>query len=60
VRELKPEELRWKAIGTREYQELAQRCHESLAPCEPLSAVQPDRPRYGASAAVPLHTLKNR
>ena len=60
VRDLKPEELQWKAAGTREYQELAARCHESLRLCEPLPAAQADRPRYGASAAVPLHTLKGK
>jgi phenylacetic acid degradation protein len=58
VRELRPEELAWKATGTREYQELAARCQESLKECAPLAAPQGDRPRYGAgSAAVPLHTL---
>jgi phenylacetic acid degradation protein len=58
VRELKPEELAWKATGTREYQELATRCQVSLKECVPLPAAQADRPRYGAgSAAVPLHTL---
>ena len=60
VRELKPEELAWKATGTREYQELAARCHTSLKECQPLSAVEPNRPRLGASAAVPLHTLERK
>jgi phenylacetic acid degradation protein len=61
VRELKPEELAWKATGTREYQELALRCQESLRVCEPLPAPQSGRPRYGAgSAAVPLHTLNRK
>lgn len=57
VRELKPEELAWKAAGTREYQELALRCHQSLKECQPLAAVEARRPRLEASAAVPLHTL---
>jgi phenylacetic acid degradation protein len=57
VRELKPQELAWKATGTREYQELAARCRAGLRECQPLSAPQADRPRFGASTTVPLHTL---
>jgi phenylacetic acid degradation protein len=57
VRELKPEELAWKATGTREYQELAVRSLATLKECAPLSAPEPNRPRLSASAAVPLHTL---
>lgn len=60
VRELKPEELQWKAAGTREYQELAVRCRNTLRECQPLAAVEVDRPRFGASAAVPLHTLERK
>jgi phenylacetic acid degradation protein len=57
VRDLKPEELAWKATGTREYQELAARCHASLKECRPLAAPEANRPRLSASSAVPLHTL---
>jgi len=60
VRELRAEELEWKAIGTREYQELTVRCLAGLAECQPLSAAEPDRPRLGASAAVPLHTIERK
>ena len=60
VRELRPEELEWKATGTREYQELTRRCLANLAECLPLAAVEPDRPRLGSSAAVPLHTLERK
>ena len=60
VRELKPEELAWKATGTLEYQELAARCLSSLKECQPLAAEQPGRPRFGGSAAVPLHTLSRK
>jgi len=60
VRELKPEEIAWKAVGTREYQELAVRCRASLKECAPLTAVEPDRRRFGSSAAVPLHTLERK
>jgi len=58
VRELTLEELTWKATGTREYQELAVRSLATLRECAPLSAAEPHRPRLGASAAVPLHTLE--
>jgi phenylacetic acid degradation protein len=57
VRELRPEELLWKAEGTREYQELARRCLASLRECQPLAAPEPNRARFGGSAAVPLHTI---
>ncbi len=60
VRELKPEELAWKATGTLEYQELAARCLSSLKECEPLATPQAERPRFGGSAAVPLHTLSRK
>lgn len=61
VRDLKPEELAWKAAGTREYQQLAMRSLSTLKECAPLAAVEPDRPRFGASSAVvPLHTLDRR
>jgi phenylacetic acid degradation protein len=60
VRELTSEELAWKATGTREYQELAVRSRATLRECQPLSAPEPDRPRIGGSAAVPLHTLERK
>jgi phenylacetic acid degradation protein len=60
VRELKPEEIAWKAAGTREYQELTRRSLATLRECQPLTAPEPDRPRYGGGAAVPLHTLPRR
>lgn len=60
VRELKPEELAWKATGTREYQELAERCRASLRECAPLAQAEADRPRLGVSAAVPLHSIERK
>jgi phenylacetic acid degradation protein len=60
VRELRPEELLWKAEGTREYQELAVRCLATFEECRPLAAVEPNRQRYGGSTAVPLHTLERK
>jgi phenylacetic acid degradation protein len=60
VRELKPEELAWKAAGTREYQELTVRCLTTLTECQPLSAVEAGRPRHGSSTVVPLHAIERK
>jgi phenylacetic acid degradation protein len=60
VRELKPEELAWKATGTREYQELAARCLASLREVAPLAAPEPDRPVRPVTATVPLHTIERK
>ena len=66
ARELTDQEIEWKALGTREYQELAARCIASLRECSPLTAVPPDRTgppavaghEAGEPHAVrPLHTL---
>jgi phenylacetic acid degradation protein len=58
VRALKSEEILWKAAGTREYQELAVRCHASLKECEPLAAPEPNRPARELGSVVPLHTIE--
>ena len=58
VRELKPEELAWKASGTREYQQLAVRCLATLRACEPLSAPEANRPARTTAGVVPLHTIE--
>ncbi|MGH8132020.1 MAG: transferase hexapeptide repeat family protein [Steroidobacteraceae bacterium] len=58
VRELTPEELAWKAAGTREYQELAVRCLASLREVSALPAPQADRPSRAASGTVPLHAIE--
>lgn len=60
VRALKPEELRWKEAGTREYQELAVRCRASLRKCAPLTEPEPDRPTRGVSGTAPLHTIERK
>jgi phenylacetic acid degradation protein len=57
VRTLTPEELAWKATGTREYQELAARCLATLKECQPLAAPEAGRPSMGGSSAVPLHSI---
>lgn len=55
-RELRPAELDWKANGTRLYQQLAERCRQTLAPTESLLAVEEERPRVstGDDLASPL------
>ncbi len=58
VRELKPEEIAWKATGTREYQQLAARCLASLKECQPLTVPEANRKVLGTSPTVPLHTIK--
>ena len=58
VRTLTPEELAWKATGTREYQELAQRCLATLKECQPLAAPEANRPTTGSSSVVPLHSIE--
>jgi len=61
VRDLKPEELAWKAAGTREYQQLAVRSLATLRECVPLTAPEVGRRRLDASGTVvPLHTLDRR
>ncbi|TLY76564.1 MAG: phenylacetic acid degradation protein PaaY [Gammaproteobacteria bacterium] len=57
VRTLTPEELAWKATGTREYQQLAERCLATLRECQPLAAAEAGRPSMGGSSAVPLHSI---
>ena len=60
VRELTDEEIAWKGEGTRTYQELTRRCLASLVECEPLAAVETDRPRIEMPEVVPLVALKQR
>jgi phenylacetic acid degradation protein len=52
VRELRPEEIAWKAAGTREYQELVRQYRTTLEPCEPLREVEPDRPRAPSLSGI--------
>jgi phenylacetic acid degradation protein len=58
VRELKPEELEWKAVGTRHYRTLARRCLASFRERPPLAAAEPDRPRMAAGDVVPLYQIE--
>jgi phenylacetic acid degradation protein len=60
VRKLTEEEIAWKAVGTREYHELAVRCLASLQECQPLTAVPPGREDASRRPVntVPLHTIE--
>jgi phenylacetic acid degradation protein len=58
VRALEEKEMAWKANGTRQYQELAERCLATLEPCAPLVEAEADRPQAKPIVAIPLHTLK--
>lgn len=59
IRELTLQEMDWKALGTRVYQDLAVRSRSSLRPVTPLSAVEIDRRRLGPVAALdPLFKVK--
>lgn len=60
IRALTDEEIAWKAVGTREYQELAARCLRSLQECPPVTAVPPGRDGAVQRPAdiAPLHTLE--
>ncbi len=54
-RQLSIEEVAWKSDGTALYQELAERCLESLEAVEPLTEPEPDRKRIKVRAFEPLH-----
>jgi phenylacetic acid degradation protein len=58
VRELTDQEVAWKARGTIEYQDLAARCLSGLKECQPLAAVEANRPRLSVSDAIPLHATR--
>ena len=60
IRELTAEEIAWKAVGTREYQELTVRCLAALQECPPLTEVPSGRESIyqKATQTVPLHTLQ--
>lgn len=55
MRELRDDEVAWKSQGTAEYQLLTRRCLASLEACEPLTEVEPDRPRVQASEVKPKY-----
>ena len=58
VRELTDQELAWKLEGTRTYQRLVQRCHDSLVEVTPLREVPADRQRLQQDDLQPLVATK--
>jgi len=58
MRELTDDEIGWKEDGTRIYQQLAERCHASLRPCEPLERMEPDRKRLEFEGVMSLDDFK--
>jgi len=53
VRELSDKEIAGKSAGTRQYQQLARRCLQSLREVEPLRQVEPDRARLTHAMIAP-------
>ena len=60
VRALSDDEIAWKVDGTRTYQDLARRSLATMTECDPLSAVEPGRPRIHMPDVVPLVEMKKR
>ena len=58
VRQLTDQEIAWKRNGTREYQNLAVRSLATQRAVEPLSAMQPNRPRFQGGSSVTLGAIK--
>ncbi|CAG2137201.1 Protein YrdA [Cupriavidus yeoncheonensis] len=52
-RQLGEQEIAWKQRGSAEYQALARRCLAGLLECEPLAAMETDRPRAHDSGIRP-------
>jgi phenylacetic acid degradation protein len=53
IRTITEDEVRWKSLGTKEYQQLGGRCRLSLTRVEPLTEPEPDRPRIDISDFKP-------
>lgn len=58
MRPLSEDELRWKLEGTQTYQQLAQRCRQSLVECQPLAQPEAGRPSLPALALKTLVAAK--
>ena len=59
LKTLTDDEVQWKSLGTREYQELAVRSFETMREVEPLREVPADRPRVYESDFEPKSTNKS-
>ena len=59
MRDVSDEEICWKELNTKEYQDLAQRSKLTMVEVEPLSEIESNRPRLqGTTDVSPLHTMK--
>jgi phenylacetic acid degradation protein len=58
LRELSDQELAWKREGTAVYQRLTERCLATMKECEPLAAVEANRPRLDTGNVQPLIATK--
>ena len=55
VSEVSDEELRWKKLGDKDYQNIIRRCHASLKQVQPLESIDnPDKPRARIKGIPPL------
>ena len=60
IRPLSDGEIAWKVDGTYTYQDLTRRCLATMVECDPLAAVEPERPRIHMPDVIPLVELKKR
>lgn len=59
LRQVTDEEIAWKIVGTRQYQELAVRSLQTMRETVALTEVEADRPRVNAAPGGILHRTKN-
>ena len=58
LRPVTDEEIAWKREGTADYQRLAIRSLKTMREVEPLTEVEPDRPRTDSGESIPLYLKK--
>ncbi|WP_417594459.1 phenylacetic acid degradation protein PaaY [Oceanospirillum sp.] len=58
IRELSDKEIAWKGKGTAEYQNLTQRCLQTMERVEPLTTPESDRKRVDIPDVKPLYEVK--
>ena len=59
LREVTDLELGWKRAGTKGYQDLALNCLKNMRLVEPLTEIEPNRPRIEDPGMQPLYKVKN-
>ena len=57
IRSVREEEVQWKSLGTKEYQQLGGRCRLSLKRVEPLAEPEPGRARINVSDFKPKNQV---